>query len=374
MMATQHNQSTRIQGKKAPLTTVHIVQHLAPGGLETMVIELLKQTPAHERCYIISLEGTQQQAIQNWPILRHFQSQLVFLNKAEGLQLSLIKQLSSELKRLNADVVHTHHIGPLLYGGIAARMARITTCIHTEHDMWHLQNTKRRHVETLALKLVNPILVADADEVSKQLNELFPFTESKVIKNGIDCNRFVPANQAAARRILGLPADNLLIGTAGRLVPVKSHTTLIKAVSRLPENTHLAIAGAGPLEQELKQLCVDLNIAHRVHFLGLVSDMPSFYQSLDVFCLPSSCEGFPLSPLEAQACNIPVVVTDVGAARETLCPLSGLTTKSKRVFSLLATLEKAIATRHLFTPRDFVVEHNDVRTMSQAYRALAVKA
>ncbi|GAL20331.1 hypothetical protein JCM19235_4531 [Vibrio maritimus] len=40
----------------------------------------------------------------------------------------------------------------------------------------------------------------------------------------------------------------------------------------------------------------------------------------------------------------------------------------------MATLEKAIATRHLFTPRDFVVEHNDVRTMSQAYRALAVKA
>lgn len=374
MMTNNTKAKQGVNSQKPTLTTVHIVQHLAPGGLETMVIELLKQTPSNEACYIISLEGNIQQAIECWPILRHYQTSLVFLSKSDGLQLSLFNQIKHELNRLNADVVHTHHIGPLIYGGLAAKLSRAHTRIHTEHDMWHLQNSKRRLVEKIALKVVNPILVADADEVSKQLNEMFPFTHSTVIKNGIDCNRFIPSNRAAARRILGLPDDSIVIGTAGRLVPVKSHTTLIKAVSRLPNNTHLAIAGAGPLENELKQLCQQLGISHKVHFLGLVNDMPSFYQALDLFCLPSSCEGFPLSPLEAQACNIPVVVTDVGAAKETLCPLSGIATKSKRVFSLLKALEQALATKHLFSPRDFVVANNDVRAMSQAYRQLTIRA
>ncbi|GAL25606.1 glycosyltransferase SypP [Vibrio variabilis] len=150
------------------------------------------------------------------------------MSKSDGLQLSLFNQIKHELNRLNANVVHTHHIGPLIYGGLAAKLSRARTRIHTEHDMWHLQNSKRRLIEKLALKVVNPILVADADEVSKQLNEMFPFTHSTVIKNGVDCNRFVPSNRAAARRILGLPNDTIVIGTAGRLVPVKSHTTLIK--------------------------------------------------------------------------------------------------------------------------------------------------
>ncbi|MGR5201052.1 glycosyltransferase, partial [Photobacterium damselae] len=80
------------------------------------------------------------------------------------------------------------------------------------------------------------------------------YTTPTVIKNGVDCNRFVPANQAGARRILGLPAKVTLIGTAGRLEPVKAQATLIKAVARLSNDIHLTIAGIGSLEQELKDL------------------------------------------------------------------------------------------------------------------------
>ncbi|NUW73006.1 glycosyltransferase [Vibrio mediterranei] len=353
---------------------VHVVQHLAPGGLETMVLELLKQAKEDERVFIISLEGELEQAIKHWPQLIKYRSHLFFLGKKPGSQITLLRVMYRLLKVLKPQVVHTHHIGPLIYGGIAARLNRVPARIHTEHDMWHLTDAKRQKVENLALKVVNPILVADAQKVQQQLSQLFPYTTPTVIKNGVDCNRFVPANQAGARRILGLPAKVTLIGTAGRLEPVKAQATLIKSIARLSNDIHLAIAGIGSLEQELKDLAKALKVEDRVHFLGLVNDMPSFYQSLDLFCLPSVCEGFPLSPLEAQACNVPVVVTDVGAAKETLCPLSGVTTKSNRVFSLVQALENALKTRHLFCPRDFVVENNDVRSMSEAYRNLVFKA
>ncbi|MCV5754523.1 glycosyltransferase, partial [Escherichia coli] len=82
---------------------------------------------------------------------------------------------------------------------------------------------------------------------------------------------------------------------------------LIEAFSHLESHTHLAIAGDGSQREQLEHLVRTLKLEQRVTFLGLVDDMPSFYQSLDLFCLPSLQEGFPLSTLEAQACDIPCV-------------------------------------------------------------------
>lgn len=65
-----------------------------------------------------------------------------FLNKPEGFSLTLIQQLKLLLIELDADVVHTHHIGPYFYAGIASRLAGISL-IHTEHDAWHYSN--KRH-------------------------------------------------------------------------------------------------------------------------------------------------------------------------------------------------------------------------------------
>ncbi|MGF1748863.1 glycosyltransferase [Vibrio cionasavignyae] len=362
------------KGKGSTLKVIHVVQHMAPGGLETMVLELLKQANDTERVFIVSLEGEMEQALEHWPKLRPYRSHLFFLAKPSGTQITLVRTLSRLFKVLSPQVVHTHHIGPLLYGGIAARLAKVPIRIHTEHDMWHLNCEKRQSVEGLALKLVKPILVADACGVQQQLIELFPNTEPLLIKNGIDCDRFIPGDRLSARRALNLPAHPMMIGTAGRLETVKGQAFLLKALARMPKHIHLAIAGIGSLDTDLKQLCHKLDIQDRVHFLGLVDQMPTFYQSLDVFCLPSLQEGFPLSPLEAQACNIPVVVTDVGAAKETLCPLSGVVTEPQNVTSLIDSLTLTLQTKHLFCPRDFVVENNDVRAMSQAYRNLVFKA
>lgn len=368
-------------GKKV----IHVVQRLAPGGLETLTLDLLHFANPNDQVLIISLEGTKDESLSLWPKLTQFSKQLVFLNKAPGVQLKTMRTLIKIFKSIRPDVVHTHHIGPLLYASISARLSNVPTRIHTEHDVWHLNSKKHVALQKMALVAAKPTLVADAVRVNQQLKMHFNYDKTVTIKNGIDCQKFRPASKLNARKALSLPFDVTVIGCAGRLETVKGHDLIIKALTFLPKHVSLAIAGDGSQKEVLIKLARQLGVEQRVIFLGLVEDMPQFYQSLDLFCLPSRYEGFPLSPLEAQACNIPTVVTDVGSASETLCHESGYLSKANDIPSLAHVLLRAVSevnndvigvefNSEVSFPRTFVLENNDVRHMVKAYEELGVTA
>lgn len=346
---------------------VHIVQHLAPGGLEMMTLELARDEP---HVHIISLEGSLSEAVAKWPALKALRSRLHFLHKQPGVQIGTLRQLWSLLRSLRPSTVQTHHIGPLLYGGIAARCAGIARIIHTEHDAWHLDDPRRARLENTLLKLVDPILVADAEAVSTQLLKHCPNSRPTLIRNGIDTERFRPLDRHVSRRQLALPATAKLVGCAARLVAVKAHNRLLDAIFRLPPHIHLALAGTGPLEATLRQQAVELGIDTRVHFLGHVEDMPAFYSAIDVFCLASSAEGMPLSVLEAQACNTPVVATNVGGLSEAICPGSGRLVPHEDSRALAHALMDILKANTHYAPRAFIVRHGSAEVMKAAYRAL----
>lgn len=354
-------------------TVVQVVQHLIPGGIETMALDLTAFCEAHEKTIIISLEGNHLSAVSNWPRLQAVADQLIFLDKKPGLRPSLILRLCRLFKRLGVDVVHTHHIGPLLYAGTAARLAGINCLIHTEHDAWHLNEPRRRKLQRWVNRLTRPSLVADAETVAAKMRHYLKLENIRVIRNGIDTERFTPGDQKKARQVLGLPQDVPLIGCSGRLEAVKGQKILIDALAQLDPSVHLALAGTGSIEAELRHLVRNLNLGKRVHFLGRIDEMPGFYQALDIFCLPSLNEGLPLSPLEAQACDIPAVVTDVGGSSETLCPLSGELIPAENVDAMAVTLSKMLVShpRKFHTgPRGFVQKQGDVRLMARAYAEL----
>ncbi|WP_186175919.1 glycosyltransferase [Vibrio jasicida] len=349
---------------------VHVVQHLAPGGLETLVLEMLRFAKAEDSVFVISLEGNRYTALNHWEKLADYQDQLHFLNKQSGLDLVTLKALNKTLKQLHADVVHTHHIGPLLYGGIAARLHGVKALIHTEHDAWHLNNRKAARLQTTLLKLLRPQVVADADFVAEQIINNLGYERVKTIHNGIDCEKFKDGNGLLAKQTFSLPTDKFIIGTAGRLEAVKGQEILIKAFSQLPENTHLALAGCGSQRDLLEAQVRTLGLEERVTFLGLVNDMPSFYQSLDVFCLPSLQEGFPLSTLEAQACGVPCVASNVGAVKETLCPHTSALVEPNRVPMLTEALTNYLS-RQSRSPRKHILKHFDIRDMVNRYAVLS---
>jgi len=349
---------------------VQVVQHLRPGGIESMVLELQRHASAGHTVHVASLEGDRAAMLAAWPRLRPVADRLHFLGKRDGLDLALPWRLRGLLRQLCASAVHTHHVGPLLYGGLAARLAAVHRVVHTEHDAWHLADRRRQRLQTAVLWLVRPILIADAQLVRRAAEQALAGSRYSVITNGIDTRRFCPGDRTAASHALGLPATARLIGCAARLEAVKGHTHLLQALALLPADVHLALAGEGSLAPVLASEVAALGIGDRVHFLGNVDEMPDFYRALDLFCLPSLREGLPLAPLEAQACGIPCVLTEVGGNREALCARSGSLAPAGDPEGLATVLAARLAHHQTEDPRDFVVAHGDVRVMTRAYETL----
>jgi glycosyltransferase involved in cell wall biosynthesis len=323
--------------------------------------------------HVVSLEGTVERLRATWPRVASLGDRLHGLDKPPGIDPGTVVRLIRLLREISPMAVHTHHIGPLLYGGLAARLTGVQRLIHTEHDAWHLTTRRRRRLEGWALALLRPHLVADAHVVADALLKVAPRSRPQIVLNGVDTNCFSPGDKMSARLMLGLPETVRLIGTAGRLELVKGQDLLIEALAGLPKDVEIVIAGGGSCRGSLEGQALDLGLGGRVHFLGHIEDTATFYRALDLFCLPSRAEGLPLSLLEAQACGIPAIVTDVGGMREILAPCASCAVApgdSARLAEALGRMLATTASAHVADPRPFIVERYDVRNMVDAYRAL----
>ena len=349
---------------------VHVVQHLKPGGIESLALEFQRAAQPFFDVHIISLEKHNIKCY--WNNIDGFKGFIHTLNKKPGWQINIFSQLAELFKTINPMYVHTHHIGPLVYGGIAARLAGVKNIIHTEHDAWHLADNKARLLQKLVIALVRPIYVADAKFVAQQVHHLMPPLNPIVITNGIDTNKFKPSkiNKRQLLKQAKLPTELRFIGCAARLETVKAHDVLIKALHNLPSDIALLIAGTGSLEQQLKALVIKLNLQQRVFFLGHVNDMTTFYPLLDVFCLSSNNEGLPLSPLEAQACGVPAVLTDVGGCKEAVCSETGIIVEPNNPTLLAQALLRSLNQQTNQSPRVFVEKKRSINKMINQYVSL----
>ncbi len=101
-------------------------------------------------------------------------------------------------------------------------------------------------------------------------------------------------------------------------MPVKDYPTLLNALAGAHETARLLIAGVGPLQAELVQLAARLGLEQRVRFLGFDPNVQRWMQAADGFVLSSRYEGLPMVLLEAGACALPAVATDVPGTREAI--------------------------------------------------------
>ncbi len=140
-----------------------------------------------------------------------------------------------------------------------------------------------------------------------------------VLWNGIDVDKFCPDSSAreSVRRELGLTGEFLWLA-AGRLETVKDYPTLLRAFSLVPHPARLLIAGDGSLTNELRSLSARLGLEHRVSFLGFQQDVRPWMQAADGFVLSSRWEELPACLLEAGACALPSIATDVPGSREVI--------------------------------------------------------
>ncbi len=157
--------------------------------------------------------------------------------------------------------------------------------------------------------------VADAHLAAKMVDR----DKLTVLWNGVDVAEFHPdaRTRDAVRRKLGLNGEFLWLA-AGRLEAVKDYPTLLHAFARVPEPARLFIAGDGSQRSELSQLSMRLGLESRVRFLGFQPDVKQWMQASDGFVLTSLWEGLPVGLLEAGACALPSIATDVPGSREVI--------------------------------------------------------
>jgi len=348
--------------------TVHIVEHLAPGGIETLVLDILATT---DDGLVFSLQGERDELLANWPALQPIAPRIEGFRR-DGRDPVLILRLARALRQAKAKAVFLHHVGPLLYGGVAARLAGVPRVIFVEHDAWHYADRTERLLTRGFIKLIGARLVAVSQQVADRLRALTSRDDVAVIPPGIDTERFRPRDRFLARQDLGLLASWRIIGSVGRLQPVKGHRFLLAALKELPDDVHVIVVGDGPMRGELQQLSQDLSVAQRAHFLGHRDDLDRILPAFDVFCLPSLSEGLPRTLLEAQACGVPVVATNVGGAPEAVCPVSGLIVPPADTNALVAALRRQLnAGNTSEAPRSFVLERMSLKDTVQKYRQLA---
>lgn len=220
------------------------------------------------------------------------------------------------VKENNIHILWTHQYVANLYGRLASLFVKVPVA-PTFHVLYDNPKLHRSILNNL-LSYKTDLMVSVSNAVAADMvrfDRVNP-EKIKVIYNGIDENAFSSGlSKQEARKIFNLPPDGIIAGSIGRLSEQKGHRYLIAAVSKL-KNACVAIAGEGPLMEELKSLSDSLKV--KCIFTGKVGPekIPAFLSALDVFCFPSLWEGFGIAIVEAMAAGLPVIVSDIPPHRE----------------------------------------------------------
>jgi sugar transferase (PEP-CTERM/EpsH1 system associated) len=300
---------------KKKIKVLHIVLGLKIGGLEKFVIELIKNTANEVNPAIACIENLESILDESW-----VQFPVYELNKKPGVSYSVPFKLSRIIRNIGIEIIHTHNPSPHFYGALAGLISRVPV-IHTKHGRNNPNSSRKVWLNRIAALLSEKIIAVsdDACEICKNIEKI-PEKKVAVIRNGIDINTFRPTVKNKKFFFsVGIPETALIIGCVARLSPEKDHHTLFKAfkiISEFKKNMYLVIIGDGPLRGELEKLSNELKLKDRIIFTGARDDVNLLLPELDIFVLSSTTEGISLTLLEAMACGLPVVATNVGGTPE----------------------------------------------------------
>ncbi len=205
----------------------------------------------------------------------------------------------------------------------------LTTVFHTlarvKAETGDIEPQRRMDAETTVARC-SDIILANSEEEAHQLVDLYgaDISRIEIVPPGVDHSLFSPGDQQEARNAIGLNGDPVLL-FVGRIQPLKGVELAIKTLANLKKypNARLIIVGgsSGPegpsTEETIWSLVNQLELVDRVIFIPPQAhhDLCMWYRSADVLIMPSRSESFGLVALEAAACGIPVVASDVGGLR-----------------------------------------------------------
>lgn len=243
------------------------------------------------------------------------------------------KKLKEIIRDFQPDIVHTHASKAGALGRRAAINLNVPIVVHTFHGhVFHsyfgkLKTSLYKTIERqLAKKSTGIVAISmlQKDELSNQHN-ICSEEKISVIQLGFDLHKFnenLPERRKITRTHFAIEEDEIAIGIIGRLAPIKNHALFLDIIESISTQTTkkvvVFIVGDGSekatIEQRIKLLQLPQNI--RIQLTSWIKDIGTFNAGMDIICLTSNNEGTPVSLIEAQAANIPIITTDVGGVRD----------------------------------------------------------
>jgi glycosyltransferase involved in cell wall biosynthesis len=335
------------------------------GGVESYVVDLTKYgINAGYDIKVISLENdSPSQQFKQLGI------EIITLNNSNFRSvrpLHNIYYLYKTLRKIKPNAVHLHGTRPMVFGGIAAKLAGVRKLIATVHYSYKLMCLRKdgsidkkralygKLIYLTGFRLCNRIItVSDqlSDEAKEIARELPLYSLKKLsqklitIHIGLSVHEYYKTNDKTKfKQKCGIDEDTAIIGTALRLEPKKGVSYLLKAANILKKKDvkfKLIVTGEGYEKHQLMNLMETFNLQNHVVFLGYLKreKLLEILSMLDIFVLPSLSEGFPIVNLEAMASFLPVVSTNVGGVSEALREnINGLLVKPGNEYELTDAL------------------------------------
>lgn len=257
------------------------------------------------------------------------------------------KKIRQIIKEFKPDIVHTHAAKAGALGRRAASAENVPVIIHTFHG--HVFHSYFGKFKTRIFKEIEKRLakrstgiIAISPQQKKELSEIHRIVEAEkveVIPLGFDLKPFNAGRlkyRDEVREELGLEPNDVAVAIVGRLAPIKDHDFFLDVVEMIKDKAEqkviFFVVGDGSEKEHIEDRLKLINSSVKtVRLMSWVKDIARFNAGMDIVCLTSKNEGTPVSLIEAQAANIPVVSTDVGGVKDIIRNLeTGIIVKDRR--------------------------------------------
>jgi glycosyltransferase involved in cell wall biosynthesis len=305
------------------LRVLHVIQNLNYGGMERLfadIVRLLDPASLESHVMVLGYLGRFGQGLERHATIH----QAVPMSSASML---LPTGLTRQIRRIAPDVVHTH-AGVWYKVSLAARLAGVPWLVHTEHGRQKPDPFSARLVGRLASRRTDRIVAVSAalgDHLAAHV--LADPSRLRVLPNGVDTDEYRPADDAGRLlAALGFPPGTPVIGSIGRLEPIKGYDVVVEAFIRLCRDWRagpspaLVLAGDGTERPRLEAMLAAGGVAAQARLLGWQDDTHALHAGFTLFTMGSRSEGTSVSLLEAMSAGLCPVVTDVGGNAAVLGP------------------------------------------------------
>lgn len=303
-------------------TYLHIINSLDIGGAEKVFFDITK---SKKNILIISLT---KKGFYGKKLIKKGYKVISLNMKKNIFALLKVIKLIFIINRYNPKVVHTWMYHSNLIGGIAAKLSgtrKVYWSVHHDYEYSNFLTFCEMKILTfLSFFIPNKIIFCSKSSKDNHLKNGYNSRIFYIIENGVSLKKYKPNKELRnkIRNKLGINDKCLLIGNISRYHPIKDHDTLLKSLSVLKSDKNLlfkcVLIGNGLSKDNIKllQKIKDLNLENNIILYGKSLEIYKLLNAFDLYILSSKSECFPLTLLEAMACGIPCISTNVGDAKE----------------------------------------------------------